>query len=178
MTKTLHAVFLLALACPFALCTALPYVSARTEPNVPRTLLGRPYQRRWENTQRCMPSRWTVVLADCTDTDASTHGAEARIGNGGWMQTRISTTPRVPLVVDMVPESEWVRLRLTRKRPMGCSDDAPWSAQGESEGMTPKDAYEQRVQSPVVVMPDRLCDVTVPVGLRGGENGHRGCLQK
>lgn len=187
MTKTIPAVLVLALAYLFALSTALPSVltqsvSAQTKPNVPRTLLGKPYRTRWDS-QGCPPSRWTLTVADRNDADihvdpnpgldcASAY--EAQIGNGGWTQTRMNTKPRVPiplpLVLNTFPESRPARLRLMRsKRPMEhspCSDDVPSSEKARSDEMNPRDQIEQRVQSPDVSKPESKQgprEVSVPV---------------
>ncbi|KAH0830175.1 hypothetical protein J3R83DRAFT_1527 [Lanmaoa asiatica] len=76
MTKAIPVALVLALACLFALSTALPSVLSQTVPakmesNEPSTLLGKPYRRRWYS-QGCPPSGWTIGVADRNDSDPPT----------------------------------------------------------------------------------------------------------
>ncbi|KAG6375812.1 hypothetical protein JVT61DRAFT_2669 [Boletus reticuloceps] len=83
MTKAIPAVLVLALACLLALSAALPSVldqdvSLQTDPNAPRTFLGKPYRRR-RDVQGCSRPCCTLVIADRNDShtdpdpDVSTH---------------------------------------------------------------------------------------------------------
>lgn len=152
----------LTLAYLSAVSSALPSalnqdVSLQTEPNAPRTLLGKPYRRRW-NSQDCPPPCWTLSVTDRNDSDADTDAGpdtlavpdytsayQAPAGDDGWTPTKMYTKPRVPLPLPLVlnasPESVSARLRLMKsKRPLRhspCSDDAPPSRNEDQDRIQP-----------------------------------------
>ncbi|KAF8548463.1 hypothetical protein OG21DRAFT_1516273 [Imleria badia] len=167
MTKIIPAA--LALACLIALSSALPSapnqnVSPQTEPNAPRTLLGKPYRR---HSQDCPPPCWTLSVTDRNDSEVNANADadpnalaepnyasayQALAGNEGWTP-RMDTKPRVqlplPLVLNASPEFVPARLRLIKsKRPLRyspCPDDAPSSSHPKNE--------DDPVQPPVVSGP-------------------------
>ena len=107
--------------------------------------------------------------ANAGDNDASRE--PARVDNG-QVQTGKNNAPRVlrplPLVLNSAPVPRRMRLSMERaRRQMECScypNDAAWSAQGRSEGMT-RDPHARRTRLHVVCMPDGKCgprDVSVP----------------
>ncbi|KAG8217086.1 hypothetical protein J3R82DRAFT_5113 [Butyriboletus roseoflavus] len=185
MTKAIPAVLVLVFACLFVLSAALPpllsqSMSAQTKPNIPRTLLGKPYRTRWDSQGR-PPSRWTLAVTDHNGSDAdpdpdldNTLAHEAQIRSGDWTRAKMDTKPRapipLPLVLNTFPGSAPVRLRFMKfKRPMQyspCSDGAPPPENAQFDEMDPRDEEEQHVQSPVVSRPEKKqgpCDVPVPV---------------
>ncbi|KAN0073783.1 hypothetical protein V8E55_012037 [Tylopilus felleus] len=163
MANAVPAVLVLALACLFALSTALPSVLnqimyPKTEPNAPRTLLGKPY-RRCSDGQRCSPSCWIRPLTNRNDDC---------IKAGVTVESRAQLP--FPLVLNAYPESEPARLRLMRsKRPWRYSpgsDGTRLSHQAGSDRTTPKDEHAQGVQLPVVAGPGggtESSKVSVPV---------------
>ncbi|KAG9318067.1 hypothetical protein JVU11DRAFT_131 [Chiua virens] len=133
MPKALLAVLVLALACLATLCTPLPsvvsaqIVFATTEPNVPRTLLGRPYRRHSEGTQSCPRARLTVADHNGADSDGcpyldpndgSCSQTETKMKTGTRTSRKQRDPPPLPLVLNTFPEAGSMRLRMRRPAPL------------------------------------------------------------